>query len=180
MTTAPWTAPQVERPSAPNVEPERTAIDGLLDQHRATLLAKCAGLTGEQLATRAVPPSSMSLLGLVRHMSDVERIWFRVRVAGEQVVATYWTEASPDGDFDDLDPAAAAADFGLYVAEVEAARAIQAAHGLDDTFDTGHGDGGVAEMADIRALLLHMIEEYARHNGHADLLREATDGTVGE
>ena len=80
-----WTAPAVDRPNSPNVAPEREAAEGLLDYHRATLLWKCAGLTGEQLATRAVPPSSMSLLGLVRHMADVERSWFRRRVAGEQI-----------------------------------------------------------------------------------------------
>ena len=179
MTNSQWTAPQVERQRTPDRAPERQAIEGLLELHRATLLLKCAGLTGEQLATRSVPPSTMSLLGLVRHMSDVERVWFRARVAGEDVVPIYWIDTSLDGDFDDLDPASAEADFVIYAAEVEAARAVQAAHDLDDTFDTGHGDGS-AETADIRALLLHMIEEYARHNGHADLLREAIDGTVGE
>jgi uncharacterized damage-inducible protein DinB len=174
-----WTAPDVDRPTSPNVAPEREAAEGLLDYHRATLLWKCAGLTGEQLATRAVPPSTMSLLGLVRHMAAVERVWFRRRVAGEAIPALYWTDASRDGDFDDVDPAAAEADFATFLGEVEAARRVQAAHDFDDTFVNRHREGG-EDVVDIRALVLHMIEEYARHNGHADLLREAVDGSTGD
>ena len=154
-------------------------METLLDHHRATLLWKCGGLTGAQLAARAVPTSSMSLLGLVRHLSDVERVWFRRRFAAEPIGALYWSDASPDGDFDDLDPAGAEADFATYAAEVEAARAVLAARDYDDTFVARHGDG-TEETIDIRTLVLHMIEEYARHNGHADLLREAIDGTTGE
>ncbi|MDQ1598609.1 MAG: hypothetical protein QOD68_83 [Actinomycetota bacterium] len=154
-------------------------METLLDHHRATLLWKCGGLTGEQLAARTVPTSTMSLLGLVRHMADVERNWFRRRVAGEEVGSLYWSDVSPDGDFDDLDPAGAEADFATYASEVEAARTVLASHGYDDTFELRRSDGtGVA--VDIRALVLHMIEEYARHNGHADLLREAIDGATGE
>ncbi len=175
-----WTAPDVERPQSPNVAPERMAAEGLLDYHRATLLKKCTGLTGQQLTARSVPPSTMSLLGLVRHMADVERVWFRHRVAAEQQLdPLYWSEASPDGDFDEVEQADPEADFATYRAEVEAARAIQAAHEFDDTFDLRHHDG-TEETVDIRALVLHMIEEYARHNGHADLLREAVDGVTGE
>jgi len=173
------TAPAVDRPTSPNVAPEREAAEGLLEYHRATLLWKCAGLTGEQLVTRGVPPSPMSLLGLIRHMSDVERSWFRRRVAGEDIGAIYWSDASPDGDFDDLDPAAAEADFAAYAAEVEAARAVQAKSDFDDTFEV-HRSNGTSETIDIRALVLHMIEEYARHNGHADLLREVVDGSTGD
>jgi uncharacterized damage-inducible protein DinB len=179
MTESSWTAPVVDRPAGPNVAPERVAMETLLDHHRATLLWKCSGLTGEQLAARTVPTSTMSLLGLVRHLSDVERVWFRRRIAAEPIGAIYWSEASPDGDFDDLDPAGAEADFATYAAEVEAARAILAARDYDDTFVARHGDG-TEETIDIRTLVLHMIEEYARHNGHADLLREAIDGTTGE
>jgi uncharacterized damage-inducible protein DinB len=174
-----WTAPVVTRPPTPNVAPERVAIETLLDHHRATLLWKCGGLTGEQLAARTVPTSTMSLLGLVRHLSDVERSWFRRRVAGEPIEALYWSDASPDGDFDDLDPAEAEANFATYAREVEAARAVLAEHDYDDTFVRRQHDG-TEETIDIRTLVLHMIEEYARHNGHADLLREAIDGAVGE
>ncbi len=171
-----WTAPDVVRPGGANVAPERQAVEELLEYHRATLLWKCAGLTGEQLARRSVPPSSMSLLGLVRHMAEVERVWFRDRLAGEDVGRVYgpW-----DTDFDAADAALAEADFATYAAEVDAARAVQAAHGLDDTFVNRHRDG-TEETIDVRALVLHMIEEYARHNGHADLLRECVDGTTGD
>lgn len=174
-----WTAPAVDRPTIPTVAPEREAAEGLLEYHRATLLWKCAGLTADQLRTRAVPPSSMSLLGLVRHMTEVERYWFRRGVAAERVSFHYWSDSSPDGDFDEVDRADAEADFATYLAEVDAARAIQAAHGFDDTFVRRHGDG-TEETLDVRALVLHMIEEYARHNGHADLLREVVDGTTGD
>ena len=179
MTESPWIAPVVDRPEGPNIAPERLAMETLLDHHRATLLWKCGGLTGAQLAARTVPTSTMSLLGLVRHLSDVERSWFRRRIAGEAIDPLYWSDASPDGDFDDLDPAGAEADFATYAAEVEAARAVLAARDYDDTFVARHSDGS-EETIDIRTLVLHMIEEYARHNGHADLLREAIDGTTGE
>jgi uncharacterized damage-inducible protein DinB len=179
MTESTWTAPAVDRPQGPNVAEERAAVEGLLEYHRATLLWKCAGLTGEQLKTRAVPPSTMSLLGLVRHMADVERVWFRRRIAGEDIPALYWCDASPDGDFDEVADADAAADFATYQAEVEAARAVMTGRGYDDTFVNRHRDG-TEEVIDLRALMLHMIEEYARHNGHADLLRECLDGTTGD
>ena len=179
MTEGPWTAPVVDRPEGPNIAPERVAMETLLDHHRATLLWKCGGLTGEQLAARTVPTSTMSLLGLVRHLSDVERSWFRRRIAGEAIDPLYWSDASPDGDFDDLDPAGAEADFATYAAEVGAARTVLAARDYDDTFVARHSDGS-EETIDIRTLVLHMIEEYARHNGHADLLREAIDGSTGE
>src|SRR4051812_24517505 len=179
MTESSWTAPVVDRPGGPNIAPERVAMETLLDHHRATLLWKCGGLTGAQLAARTVPTSSMSLLGLVRHLSDVERSWFRRRIAGEAIDPLYWSDASPDGDFDDLDPAGAEADFATYAAEVEAARAVLVARDYDDTFVARHSDGS-EETIDIRTLVLHMIEEYARHNGHADLLREAIDGATGE
>jgi hypothetical protein len=112
-------------------------------------------------------------------MADVERSWFRRRVAGEEIGAIHWSDASPDGDFDDLDPAGAEADFAVYAAEVDAARKVLASRDFDDTFDV-HRSNGTSETIDIRALVLHMIEEYARHNGHADLLREVIDGTTGE
>src|SRR6476661_9656302 len=80
-----WIAPEVERPEGPLTGPERPMLQAFLDWQRATLLYKCAGLTGEQLARRAIPPSELSLLGLLRHMTKVERVWFRMRFAGEQV-----------------------------------------------------------------------------------------------
>jgi len=176
--TSAWTAPPVDRPIGPDVADERTAVESLLDYHRATLLWKCAGLTGEQLKTRATPPSTLSLLGLVRHMADVERVWFRRRVAGEDVGALYWSDEHPDADFDLVADADPAVDVATNSAEVQAARAIARTLDYDDTFAFTRSDG-THEVVGIRVLMLHMIEEYARHNGHADLLREAVDGSVG-
>jgi uncharacterized damage-inducible protein DinB len=171
-----WTAPEITRTDPPNVADERTMLDGWLDYHRETLLFKCAGLTAEQLKLRSAEPSSLSLLGLVRHMAEVERWWFRRRVAGEQITERYCTEASPDGDFDDLDTADAEADFAAFAAEVELARKVAAGRSLDDTFYHPRRE---AELS-LRWVYVHMIEEYARHNGHADLIRERIDGTTGD
>jgi uncharacterized damage-inducible protein DinB len=174
--TETWTAPAVERTESPNVAPERTAAEALLDYFRETLLWKCAGLSAEQLKQRSVPPSSMSLLGLVRHMAEVERVWFRTRVAGEDIGPIYCSDARPDGDFDDVDAADAEADFATYQREVDAARAVLAARSFDDTFTLARPEATI----DVRALVFHMIEEYARHCGHADLIRECIDGATGD
>jgi uncharacterized damage-inducible protein DinB len=171
-----WTAPQITRVDPPNKGDERTQLEGWLDYHRRTLLTKCAGLTAEQLRRRGVEPSSLSLLGLVRHMTEVERSWFRRRFAGEALDPLYYSESNPDGDFDDVDDADAASAFEALTSEVEAARAAAAGHSLDETFVHPRLR---AEM-DLRWIYLHMIEEYARHNGHADLLRERIDGSTGE
>jgi len=156
---------------------ERAALDGWLDFHRNTLLVKCQGLTGEQLAQRAVPPSSLSLLGLVRHMTDVERAWFRIRSAGETGLGfRYATDAAPDADFDFAEPAGAEAGLAAYREECELARAAMQGRSLDDTFFHPREQVTI----DLRWVYLHMIEEYARHNGHADLLRERIDGVTGD
>jgi hypothetical protein len=100
-----WTAPQIDRHDPPTVAGERQSLDSWLDFHRATLLFKCQGLTGEQLTRRAVEPSSLSLLGLVRHMAEVERSWFRHRFAGQaELDQLYCSEQYPDGDFDLAEP----------------------------------------------------------------------------
>ena len=172
----PWTAPPVDRPQPPNVADERTSLEAWLDFHRATLVWKCAGLTTDELRRRAVAPSTLSLLGLVRHMAEVERSWFQRRVAGREVPYLYWDFAhNPDGDFDDVDTADAEADFATFHAEVEAARAAVARRSLDETFVHPHHGA-----MDVRWVYVHMIEEYARHNGHADLLRERIDGARGD
>jgi hypothetical protein len=172
-----WTAPEETRTDPPTVAKERAALQGWLEFHRSTLLGKCQGLTGEQLAERAVPPSSLSLLGLVRHMTDVERAWFRIRSAGQADLRfRYSTDEFPDGDFDFAEPAGAAADLAAYREECDLARAAMAGRSLDDTFF--HQRYGAT--IDLRWVYLHMIEEYARHNGHADLLRERIDGVTGD
>ncbi len=150
-------------------------LEAWLDFHRQTLLSKCAGLTAGQLRQRAVPPSSLSLLGLVRHMTDVERGWFRRRVAGEDVGFLYSSEADPDGEFDRVDAADAEQDLAAYLQEIELAGQAAAGRELDETFFHTRRR---AQMS-VRWVYLHMIEEYARHNGHADLLRERIDGATG-
>jgi uncharacterized damage-inducible protein DinB len=171
----PWTAPQSTRQSAPYVAGERQMLDAWLDFHRQTLLGKCAGLTAGQLRQRAAPPSSLSLLGLIRHMAEVERGWFRRRIGGEDVGFLFSSEADPDGEFDHVDTADPEQDFAAYLREVDLARRASAGRELDETFFHSHRN---TEMS-VRWVYLHMIEEYARHNGHADLLRERIDGATG-
>ena len=171
-----WTAPEVPRTDPPLVAGERESLDGWLDYHRSTLLVKCQGLTGEQLARRAVPPSTLSLLGLVRHLAEVERSWFRRRSAGETGLGClYSSEEHPDGEFGLAAADGAEADFATFARECELARAAAAGRSLDETF-VHERDGATI---DLRWVYVHMIEEYARHNGHADLLREQIDGVTG-
>ncbi|MFD7449747.1 DinB family protein [Kitasatospora sp. NPDC059827] len=154
---------------------EREMLREFLDFHRATLAMKCEGLTDEQLRQRSSPPSALSLLGLVRHMAEVERTWFRRVIDGEDVPLVW----SPDGDYQvAYDPTGAtrAEAFAAWRAEVEHSRRIElAAPSLDVT---GYQARWGAEVS-LRLVMLHLIHEYARHNGHADFLREAIDGTVG-
>jgi hypothetical protein len=166
----------VERIDPPLVAQEREMLDAWLDYHRATLAVKCEGLTDDQLRTRAVPPSSLSLLGLVRHMGEVERSWFRRVLGGEQAPPRYYSDENPDGDFDDVAGGGVAESFGYWRGECAHARErVAAAPSLDVTGTGRHG-----ETYSLRWIMVHMIEEYARHNGHADLLRERIDGTVGD
>jgi len=171
----PWTAPQITRQDVPYVSGERQMLEAWLDFHRQTLLGKCSGLTAEQLRQRAAPPSSMSLLGLIRHMAEVERGWFRRRIAGEEAGFLYSSEADPDGEFDHVDTADAEQEVATYLREIDLARQAAADRELDETFFHSHRR---AQMS-VRWVYLHMIEEYARHNGHADLLRERIDGATG-
>jgi uncharacterized damage-inducible protein DinB len=173
--------PDDHRPSPPAVADERAMLAGWLDWHRATLDMKCVGLTPAELATRAAEPSTLSLLGLVRHMADVERGWFRRGLAGEDAPPLYYSDADPDGDFDNVDPATTDAEtvnaaFATWRAECARAREIVASLPSPDTLFT-HRSG--SQMS-ARWVLIHMVEEYARHNGHADLLRERIDGVTGE
>jgi uncharacterized damage-inducible protein DinB len=175
MGVVPWTAPNVERHPPPRSAAEREMLEAWLDFHRETLLWKCSGLTADQLRRRAVEPSNLSLLGLVRHMTDVERSWFRRRLAGLELPVLYRTETDRDGDFEQVDGADAQRDLATYQREVELARAAANTRQLDDVFV----DPRRAAPVQVRWVSLHMIEEYARHNGHADLLRERIDGAKG-
>lgn len=165
------------RPEPPLIADERATLTGFLDFQRATLEWKCSGLTPEQLAVRGVPPSPISLLGLVRHMSDVERGWFRM-FAGSPLPTRYYGPRDPDGDFDNAVGTAAGVDeaFTNWHDEIAHAREVVAGSSLDDTAVRPR-DG--LEFS-LRWILVHMIEEYARHAGHADFLRERLDGAVGE
>ena len=170
-----WTAPAAHRVKEPFTGDERAMLEGWLDLHRQTLLTKCAGLTAEQLKLRSVEPSGLSLLGLLRHLAEVERGWFRIHTAGEQLPAIYCSDDNEDGDFDDVEQADAAADHATLLAEIEAARAAVAGLPLEHEFSTER-----RPVVSLRWVYLHMIEEYARHNGHADLLRERIDGVTGD
>jgi uncharacterized damage-inducible protein DinB len=153
-----------------------TVLAGVLAAQRATLAAKCAGL-GAELAERSVPPSTLSLLGLVRHLADVERRWFRQVLANEDAPPRFSSPTNPDGDFDDAtaDPAVAEEAWAAWREEVAFAETLTAA--APDLEVTG--EDSWRGTVSLRWVLVHMIEEYARHNGHADLLRERIDGAIG-
>jgi len=154
---------------------ERPMLTAWLDWQRATLLWKCELLDGESLARRAVPTSNLSLLGIVRHMAVVEWSWFDKVFAGSEAPSPIVLDQDRDADFNELDPARAIYDIALFERQCEASRHIVAAAGtLDDRAAWTKRD------VSLRWIMVHMIEEYARHNGHADLLREAIDGAVGE
>jgi uncharacterized damage-inducible protein DinB len=176
--TEQWTAPSLERTEPARIAGERASLEQWLDFHRETLLTKCAGLSADQLKSRSVPPSNLSLLGLVRHMTEVERWWFRMHAANEQIGFVYCSDDSDSSDFDDLDDADAEANLEAFRREVEAAKAAVDDKVLDDVASSrGHHP---ERTRDLRWIYVHMIEEYARHNGHADLIRECIDGAVGD
>ncbi len=153
---------------------EREMLQGWLEFHRMTLEFKCEGLEDAARKSRPVPTSKLSLHGLVRHMAEVERIWFRRVLLSEPEAPYIWIdEAIDDNELVPLDGTDWSADLAAWHAECDASRKAAASHGLDDT---GSRQG---EPCSLRWIYTHMIEEYARHNGHADLLRELVDGAVG-
>ncbi|MGW4981444.1 DinB family protein [Streptomyces mirabilis] len=164
------------RLDAPSTGEERAMLIGFLSAQRTTLELKCAGLEGE-LARRSVEPSTLSLLGLVRHLADVERRWFRQVLAGQDAPPRFSSAVEPDGDFDGAvpDPDLVAEAWQAWRAEVAFADAF--------TGDAPHldiaGKDAWRGTVSLRWVLIHMVEEYARHNGHADLLRERIDGAIG-
>ncbi|MEU8678836.1 DinB family protein [Streptomyces sp. NPDC048560] len=168
-----WTAPEVTRTSGSLVGNERETLEGFLAYYRSTLLGKCAGLTGQQLAEQTVRPSNLTLLGLVRHMAKVERTWFRERFAALPLAPMYAPELGKDADFEDLAEERAEEDYTRLVQEIRLADETVADASLDDTF-THNGT-----LYSLRLVHVHMIAEYARHIGHADLLRESLDGATG-
>ena len=172
-----WQLPP--RPEPAMVDPdERSALAGWLDYQRATLLTKCAGLTPDQLVQRSCPPSELSLHGLVRHLAEVENAWLATFDGDPwQPLDHYLDPDDQDADLHETDPARGADDLARYRAACDRSRQVVAAHGLDDL---SRDPDEVADPPTLRWVLVHLIEEYARHNGHADLLRERIDGVIGE
>jgi uncharacterized damage-inducible protein DinB len=174
-----WVDPNDDpRDSGTGLVDERTTLIEYLRAYRLTLEMKCVALDAEQLARRSVPPSTMSLLGLVRHLTEVERHWFRRVMAGQQAPKLYCTDADPHGDWEGAlgDPEVVSHAWDLWRDEIAFAEEFTA-----QTTDLGAlGRMQDARTIQLREVLVHMIEEYARHCGHADLLRERIDGRVGQ
>ncbi len=163
------------RQEPPFILGEREMLERWLEFHRTTLILKCEGLDDEQRKRRPVATSKLSLHGLVRHMAEVEQNWFHRVLLREPETPSIWFDPAIDEDSEmvPLDDADWEADLARWYAECDASRAAAAARDLDDT-GIRHG-----EPCSLRWIYVHMIEEYARHNGHADLIRELVDGHVG-
>jgi hypothetical protein len=162
------------RRALPLIGAEREILTAFLDWQRTTFELKCSDVPPERLSERGIPPSQLSLHGLLRHLAGVERWWFRKQFAGEEVPLLYYSHDDPNQDFETLDGDVAKA-LAVWQAECARAREIVAAASLDDT--GMHASSG--EPVSLRRILVGMIAEYARHNGHADLLRERIDGATG-
>jgi hypothetical protein len=160
------------RVDPPRIADERTMLESWLDYWRASLLHKCAGLTAAQMVERSCPPSPMSMIGLVRHMVEMER-GYAYRLADRETPLLYCTDDSPEGDFEDVSPDAVEADLATYRVHCDRSREILSGLSLDDLF-------GRDERYSVRWVHHYLIKEYARHLGHADLVRERVDGAVGE
>lgn len=155
---------------------ERGCLAAYLERYRTTLELKCDGLTAEQLGTRSTPPSNISLLGLVRHMARVEHSWFRRVIEGRPDIPRHFLDSEEDGGFGwpgEADDALVAEARELWRHEVAHAREVLERTDLDDVVDVG------GTPVEVRDIVVHMIEEYARHCGHADLVRERIDGRAG-
>ncbi len=173
-----WVDPADDpREGASSGTDERGILLDYLRRYRLTMEMKCADLDAEQLARRSVPPSTMSLLGLVRHMADVERNWFRRVMAGDEAPPLFYSVAEPDADWDGARADDALVEQAWQAWRQEVAYAEDYVARIADLGTTGTRHG---ESVPLRDVLVHMIEEYARHCGHADLLRECIDGRIGQ
>ncbi|MEV6883440.1 MULTISPECIES: DinB family protein [unclassified Streptomyces] len=166
-----------ERREPPVDADERAMLEGWLEYHRQTLAQKCEGLTDEQLRTASVAPSTLTLMGLVRHMAEVERSWYRRVLAAEDAGLIYSSDGEPEGEFRFTEADTFAEAHATWQAEIEAARRNASGVPLGETSRGRHLRTG--ERSTLRWIHTHMIEEYARHNGHADLIRERLDGATG-
>jgi Protein of unknown function (DUF664) len=167
---------EVDRP-----EPLRNGTDAemlwsMVDYYRATALVKCQGLDEPQLKLASTPPSNLTLLGILRHLTEVELYWFRQVFLGEDVEAPYSKDDEPDAELLDLDSAPATAVVAAYLAACRGSRLIAGAHQMDELAVRPRKGFTVS----LRYLAIHMIDEYARHCGHLDLIREAIDGAIGD
>ncbi|KDN86078.1 DinB family protein [Kitasatospora cheerisanensis] len=164
------------RVTPPLVGDERELLTAYLDYHRETFALKCAGVPVERLSETAVPPSGLSLHGLVRHLAGVEQWWLETQFAGnEDKPLHYYSDDDPDQDFERLDGDFAEA-LAVWRSQVEISRRIVAEAPSLDATGIHKGSG---QPVSLRRILLNMLAEYARHNGHADLLRERIDGATG-
>ncbi|MEV4831488.1 DinB family protein [Micromonospora sp. NPDC049257] len=174
-----WAEPEADPRSAVSPEGELATIRGYLSNYRLTLGMKCEDLSPEQLASRSVPPSTMSLLGLLRHMAAVEHNWFyRILQGNLNAPPLYWSTEEPDRDFDGAvaDPNVVDDAFTTWREQI-----AMADRWLDSVTDLGAMVSMAnGEQVSVRDILIHMVEEYARHCGHADLLRECIDGRTGQ
>ncbi|WP_415856553.1 DinB family protein [Sinomonas sp. G460-2] len=173
------------RPEPPYAGEEVATLLGFLDYHRATLEWKCRGLGDEQLRV-TLPPSSMTLGGMLKHLAFVEDAWCSEVLAGQQMSEPWagvdW-EADPDWDWHSATNDDGASLRALWAGRVERSKEIVdelLAEGAQAALATTHANGEGREAVSLRWVLVHLIEEYARHNGHADLLRESIDGQIGE
>jgi uncharacterized damage-inducible protein DinB len=168
-----WTVPAPDPADGPTTGPDRPLLEGYLGWQRSTLLAICAGLRADQLVQRPLASSRLSLLGLVRHLTKVERTWLRIRAAGQDVPPVFDPALGKDHDFEHLVAADSAEAVERLRQEWDAGDRAVAGMGFDEGFTVGD------ETWSLRMTYVHLIGEYARHNGHADLLREALDGVRG-
>lgn len=169
----------VTRTDPPIHGDERETLLAFLNYHRDTFRLKCEGLTPDQMLARATPPSTLSLLGILRHLADVEQGWFNHHFEGNP--AQYYHDYSQDDDAEfnvfEADEASVAQAWADYDTQIALSDAVIAAH---DLAEIAAGTRKNGEQMSLRWILVHLIEEYARHNGHTDLLREAIDGSTGE
>ena len=167
---------KVERPEFSLTGDEAEILWSMLDYYRSTLLWKCEGLNEDQLKLLSVPPSKLSLLDLLRHLAAGERHWFQRVLLGRNLEPLY--SLTPDGEIDPLDPTPAAEVVQRFLTACDESRSISSVYSLDEIVPAGRT--GYRRPASLRFIAVHMIEEYARHCGHADLLRETIDGSVGD
>jgi hypothetical protein len=169
-----WTAPTPPVPiDGPLVGDDRPMLEATLAWQRRTLLNLCAGLTPDELVSRPFASTNLSLLGLVRHMAKVERVWFRERVCGEELAPLFDPALGKDADFERVDPGRAKADYNRLVEEIRLCDAAVADLPFDHTFELR------GQTHSLRLVYVHLGTEYARHNGHGDLIRQALDGATG-